>query len=128
MCMYIYINSCSVCVFPVWVLRSSMMAACVVPSGLLSAVLCVGRSCDALWSAFRSCFMRHPYLVLCLSFAASAAVLSHIFYVFYRIHIHLGRGLPAVCVYNIYIYICVCVCINAYILYLYRSIYIYIYR
>ena len=53
----------SVCVFPVWVMRSSVLAACAVPCGPLSAALCVGRSCDVLWSAFRSCFLRHTYSV-----------------------------------------------------------------
>jgi len=32
-----------------------------------------------LWSSFRSAFMRHSFSVICLSFAASAAVLSHIY-------------------------------------------------
>ena len=38
-----------VCLFPVWVLRSSVLAACAVPCGPRSAALCVGRSCGALW-------------------------------------------------------------------------------
>ena len=52
-----------VCVFPVCVLRSSGLAACAVPCGPLSAALCVGRSCGALWSVFRTCFLGHTYAV-----------------------------------------------------------------
>jgi len=50
-------------VFPVWLLRSFVLAACAVPCGPLSAALCVGRFCDSLWSVFRSCFLRHTYSV-----------------------------------------------------------------
>ena len=72
-----------VCVFPVWVpLRPPvrwLLAALRGPlcgGPLLCGPLC-GSPRRLLLAAFRSAFLRHSFSVICLSFAASAAVLSH---------------------------------------------------